>query len=181
MGGPPANLLSPGHNAKDKSSSSLPSSSWKAYMKELGMDTLSLCLTLPILTFFTLIALLNTAKRHFDLKHSTSSNNINQRRLQEMKVDEKITRDETYYAKRWGYDCQEHTAITEDGFILKMYRFSSNHAGRANGMPSGFQLPLYLTLRFLFFCPLSSLFHTQIIENLFYSATVYSNALEILY
>jgi hypothetical protein len=157
MGAPPANLLSPGHNAKNKSSPlSSPTSSWKAYMKELGMDTLSLCLTLPILTFFTLIALLNTAKRHFDLKHSTNSNNINQRRLQEMKVDEEITRDETYYAKRWGYNCQEHRAITEDGFILKMYRFYSNHAGPANGvngMPAELETHFYLTSAFFFFWP----------------------------
>lgn len=146
MDAPPANLLPSGHYPKDKSP---PSPSWKSYLKELGMDALSLCLTLPILTIFTLIALLNTAKRHFDLKHSTS-NSIHQRRLQEMKVDEEITRDETYYAKRWGYDCQEHKAITEDGFILKMYRFSPQHAGPTNGKPRRLKYRFYLTLSFIF-------------------------------
>ncbi|KAF7725199.1 hypothetical protein EC973_000365 [Apophysomyces ossiformis] len=36
--------------------------------------------------------------------------------------DEEITTDETYYPKRYGYDCQVHRVLTEDGYILIMYR-----------------------------------------------------------
>ncbi|KAI8344495.1 Alpha/Beta hydrolase protein [Chlamydoabsidia padenii] len=88
--------------------------------KEVCMDTLSFCLTLPFLAALTLVALLNTAKRHFDLKQPTTSH---QQRLQENQADEDITQDETYYAQRWGYNCQSHKTITEDGHILQMYRF----------------------------------------------------------
>ncbi|RCH81022.1 hypothetical protein CU098_004643 [Rhizopus stolonifer] len=36
--------------------------------------------------------------------------------------DEMITADETYYAKKWGYESEKHELVTEDGYIIVMYR-----------------------------------------------------------
>ncbi|ORZ08919.1 Alpha/Beta hydrolase protein [Absidia repens] len=58
-----------------------------------------------------------------------------QQRLQELKVDEEITQDETYYARRWGYDCQQYNARTKDGYILKMYRFSTQGNKKLDSEP----------------------------------------------
>ncbi|CAO3600660.1 unnamed protein product [Absidia cylindrospora] len=100
-------------------------SSWKFYLEELYLGMTTLFLTMPIVTFFTMIALLNTAKRRYMSTTILSPIPAHQRRLQELKVDEEITQDETYYARRWGYDCQQYNARTKDGYILKMYRFST--------------------------------------------------------
>ncbi|RUP50422.1 Alpha/Beta hydrolase protein [Jimgerdemannia flammicorona] len=59
--------------------------------------------------------------------------------------NEAITREEGCYAHRWGYHWEEHHIVTEDGFILKMYR-----VGRvASSTP---MLPPILIVHGLFQC-----------------------------
>ncbi|KAI8098739.1 Alpha/Beta hydrolase protein [Halteromyces radiatus] len=89
---------------------------WKRYLIDFRMDMISFCLTYPIVAFFTLIALLNTARMRLINSHQ-------QQHLDHLSLDEEITQDEMYYAERWGYGCQQHQVITRDGYILKMYRF----------------------------------------------------------
>ncbi|GAA5802632.1 hypothetical protein HPULCUR_008105 [Helicostylum pulchrum] len=45
--------------------------------------------------------------------------------------DELLTQDETYYASRWGYTSQLHKVVTEDGYILTMYRIFKKGAPAA--------------------------------------------------
>ncbi|ORZ13635.1 Alpha/Beta hydrolase protein [Absidia repens] len=49
---------------------------------------------------------------------------MHQQRVQDLNLDEEIAQDESYYARRWGYDCHQHNVTTQDGYILKMYRFA---------------------------------------------------------
>ncbi|CAO3597669.1 unnamed protein product [Absidia cylindrospora] len=90
------------------------------------MEIVSFSLTLPILTVFTMIALLDTAKRRWwDLKrHDSNQNPMDRQHLQDLNLDEEIAQDEFYYARRWGYDCHQYNVTTQDGYILKMYRFA---------------------------------------------------------
>ncbi|KAI8340343.1 Alpha/Beta hydrolase protein [Chlamydoabsidia padenii] len=85
-------------------------------LDESWMEIMSFCLTLPILAMFNLIAWLNTTRRR--LKQGAHQQQL------ETNVEEDITQDETYYASRWGYHCQQHTVITQDGYQLNLYRFS---------------------------------------------------------
>ncbi|KAI9302408.1 Alpha/Beta hydrolase protein [Cunninghamella echinulata] len=114
----------------------------KSKIYDCIMDVTSLCLTVPLLSFFTVNALFYTIKKRWKQRDyfmnrprsSTStctSTSIDNDDL----TNEYITRDETYYAKRWGYDCQQCEITTKDGYVLKMYRFSSSKINSENKKP----------------------------------------------
>ncbi|PHZ14919.1 alpha/beta-hydrolase [Rhizopus microsporus ATCC 52813] len=48
--------------------------------------------------------------------------------------DEVITQDETYYAEKWGYISEKHEVVTEDGYIIIMYRLYRKGC-KPSGMP----------------------------------------------
>lgn len=80
-------------------------------------SVISILLSFPILLFFVTMAIYTTGKQHLLDK---------KKRIQdadEMDIpDEMLTQDETYYAERWGYTSEMHEVVTQDGYILKMYR-----------------------------------------------------------
>ncbi|KAI9497470.1 Alpha/Beta hydrolase protein [Zychaea mexicana] len=43
--------------------------------------------------------------------------------------DEKIVPDECYYIKRWGYEARVYDIVTDDGYILRMYRIIGGGGG----------------------------------------------------
>ncbi|CAO3611835.1 unnamed protein product [Cunninghamella blakesleeana] len=103
------------------------SSTMKSKLYDCLVEVTSLCLTVPLLSLLTVNALVYTFKRQRQQSDLDPSFTPNEDDDLEMKysIYEDITQDETYYAKRWGYDCQQYEIITKDGYVLKMYRFSS--------------------------------------------------------
>lgn len=82
---------------------------------------LSLLLSLPILATFLSIAVWRTGKAYI-----LDAYYYKKKRPQdcfEVPIhDELLVPDETYYADRWGYTSEMHEVLTQDGYILKMYR-----------------------------------------------------------
>jgi hypothetical protein len=83
--------------------------------------TMSVVLSLPILLLLLSMATFQTAKAHLlDLYLFRKKRPQDH---EEIEIpDELLTRDETYYADRWGYTSEMHEVLTQDGYILKMYR-----------------------------------------------------------
>ncbi|KAF1805301.1 Alpha/Beta hydrolase protein [Mucor lusitanicus] len=80
-------------------------------------SVVSALLSFPLLFFFVTMAVYTTGKQQLLDKR---------KRIQEANEkdmpDELLTQDETYYAERWGYTSEMHEVVTQDGYILKMYR-----------------------------------------------------------
>ncbi|KAI7894384.1 Alpha/Beta hydrolase protein [Mucor mucedo] len=94
----------------------------------ISRNIISFILSAPILLILLSIATFKTAKVH--LLEKT-------KRIQEdqeaLKPDELLIQDETYYADRWGYKSEMHQVLTQDGYVLQMYRISkkgSNPQGK---------------------------------------------------
>lgn len=93
---------------------------------------ISIILSMPILGFFVVIALYKTATAHVldtYLRKTIREHDLNDI----VPENEQLTQDETYYAERWGYKSELHHVVTEDGYILKMYRIfkkDTNPQGR---------------------------------------------------
>ncbi|KAG0780631.1 hypothetical protein G6F22_009979 [Rhizopus arrhizus] len=82
---------------------------------------LSTLLSLPILVILVLFAIYHTTKSQIlDLLYFRTKRP--QDVFENIIPDEVITKDETYYAKKWGYESERHEVITEDGYIIIMYR-----------------------------------------------------------
>lgn len=83
----------------------------------------SIILSAPILLYFVTIATYRTAKTHvldtYYYKKKRAQDNE-----EEITVKELLTQNEIYYANQWGYTSEMHQAVTEDGYILSMYRIS---------------------------------------------------------
>lgn len=82
---------------------------------------ISMTLSLPILIVLVLLAIYKTTKTHVldVLYHKTERS---QDILENALPDEDITQDETYYAEKWGYISEKHEVVTEDGYIIIIYR-----------------------------------------------------------
>lgn len=78
---------------------------------------ISVLLSFPLLFFFVTMAVYTTAKQHLLDKRKRT-----QEADEKDMPDELLTQDETYYAERWGYTSEMHEVVTQDGYILKMYR-----------------------------------------------------------
>lgn len=80
-------------------------------------SVISISLSFPILFFFVTMAIYTTGKqRLLDKKKRIQD-------ADEVDIpDEMLTQDEIYYAERWGYTSEMHEVVTQDGYILKMYR-----------------------------------------------------------
>lgn len=93
---------------------------------------LSTLLSLPILVILVLFAIYHTTKSQIlDLLYFRTKRP--QDVFENIIPDEVITKDETYYAKKWGYESERHEVITEDGYIIIMYRIykkGSNPRGK---------------------------------------------------
>lgn len=94
----------------------------------ISRNIISFLLSVPVLLILLSIATFKTAKVH--LLEKT-------KRIQEdqeaIKPDELLLQDETYYAERWGYKSEMHQVLTQDGYVLQMYRISkkgSNPQGK---------------------------------------------------
>lgn len=156
---PPASGCQQEHQSTCQCFKSTASSHLILLLYDRMMAILSFCLTMPILIIFTLIALVDTAKRRRwwgALKQRDSNQTpLHQQNLQHLKIDEEITQNELYYAKRWGYDCQQHKVITQDGYILTLYRFAQKRkfSGKAakRGNLNFFELRFFFCLTFFFF------------------------------
>ncbi|ORX49181.1 alpha/beta-hydrolase [Hesseltinella vesiculosa] len=125
----PSLLQSPHHDRKR------PSRSWRETIHDRSLQALSFCLTIPVLTVFTTIALFDTAKRRHNLRHEADAWTEERLQQEHRNPGEQITQDDTYYAQRWGYQCHTHQAITKDGHILKMYRFGAKNKPMGQGPP----------------------------------------------
>ncbi|CEP11119.1 hypothetical protein [Parasitella parasitica] len=80
-------------------------------------SAISALLSFPILFFFVTMAVYTTGKQHLLDKRKRAQD------ADELDIpDEMLTQDETYYADRWGYTSEMHEVVTQDGYILKMYR-----------------------------------------------------------
>lgn len=83
----------------------------------ISRDILSIILSAPILLILLSIATFKTAKVHLLDKTKRP-----QQDQESFKPDELLIQDETYYANRWGYTSEMHQVLTQDGYVLKMFR-----------------------------------------------------------
>jgi hypothetical protein len=61
------------------------------------------------------------------------------------KPHESLTNDQFYYAETWGYKCDAHEVLTEDGYLLVMYRLS-----KQGDDPKGqFSISSYMSIKSL--------------------------------
>lgn len=94
---------------------------WLQHTILFTRNVLSIVLSAPILIILLSIATFKTAKTH--LIDTYYRRKVRPQHAKEQFVpDELLTQDETYYASRWGYTSQLHKVVTEDGYILTMYR-----------------------------------------------------------
>ena len=77
-------------------------------------EALSTVLYLTILSVICTIAFVQTAQRSLaDRARVVDEGNI---------PDEEVVPDDRYYIRRWGYQVRTYEVITEDGYILVLYR-----------------------------------------------------------
>jgi hypothetical protein len=82
---------------------------------------MSIVFSLPILLLLLSMATFQTAKTY--LLDSCLFRKKRPQDHEELDApDELLTQDETYYADRWGYTSEMHEVLTQDGYILTMYR-----------------------------------------------------------
>lgn len=94
----------------------------------ISRNILSISLSAPILLFLLSIATFKTIKVHL-----LDKNKRPQEDQELLKPVELLTQDETYYADRWGYKSEMHQVLTQDGYVLKMFRIfkkGSNPQGK---------------------------------------------------
>lgn len=107
-------------------------------------NTVSILLSLPILLILLSMAVFQTAKTHI-----LDSYLFRKKRPQDHKEfgvpDEQLIPDETYYANRWGYKSEMHEVLTQDGYILTMYRIF-----KKGSLPHGIVI-IKSKMRFFFF------------------------------
>lgn len=93
----------------------------------ISRDIISFLLSAPILLILLSIATFKTARAQLsETKRAQEDQEL-------LKPNELLMQDETYYADRWGYKSEMHQVLTQDGYVLKMYRISkkgSNPQGR---------------------------------------------------
>jgi hypothetical protein len=82
---------------------------------------ISILLSAPILATFLAIATWRTGKAYI-LDSYYYKKTRPQDFLEHPIPDELLVPDETYYAGRWGYTSEMHEVLTQDGYILRMYR-----------------------------------------------------------
>ncbi|KAG0172077.1 hypothetical protein DFQ28_010067 [Apophysomyces sp. BC1034] len=73
-----------------------------------------------IMSVLAIIALVTTWRRAYTMDIHRTACKQDEKKI----LEEKVSADETYYAKRYGYDCQIHRVVTEDGHVLVIYRIS---------------------------------------------------------
>lgn len=93
---------------------------------------ISVLLSAPILLILLTIATIQTATTELIDTYYYKKKRP-QENQESLIPNEFISADETYYASRWGYKSEPHQVVTEDGYILTMYRISK----KANKGPRG--------------------------------------------
>ncbi|KAI8091732.1 Alpha/Beta hydrolase protein [Thamnidium elegans] len=94
---------------------------WLQHTILFSRNMLSIILSAPILIILLSIATFKTAKIHLIDTYYRKKLRP-QHSKEQFFPDELLTQDETYYASRWGYTSQLHKVVTDDGYILTMYR-----------------------------------------------------------
>lgn len=82
----------------------------------------SIILSAPMLLYFVTIATYRTAKTHILDTYYYKKKRAQDKEEKILNQKELLTQDEVYYANLWGYTSEKHEVVTEDGYILIMYR-----------------------------------------------------------